>query len=189
MILCPEVESLTQSTAHYTDISPENRLSRNIIVPFVAISSVIIFAVIGFFGLSVAFPDGMNFELQKIDVYAGCELPVEYIMRAAALCQPVFWLIGLLFVSGYVMFENFFIGAFFAIQGAAFGIVLRLSSFSDPKTSLHWIALHTLLILIFVAFTAVCRTSKGALPPQDAFIYSLITAGIASMILVIASIL
>ncbi len=183
------MEILTQSTSHYTDISPENRLSRNIIVPFIAITSVIIFALLGFLIVPGAFPEGSAFQLEKIDVYAGCDLPAEYIMRAAALCQPVFLLTGLLFVSGYVMFERFFISVFFAVQGAAFGIVLHLSSLADPKTALHWITLHTLLILVFVAFTAVCRTSKGAIPPQDAFIYALITAGIASMILIIASIL
>ena len=49
--------------------------------------------------------------LQKLSPYAGCDLAVEYAVRAARLCRPVLFQLLICWLAAYVHFERWALGA------------------------------------------------------------------------------
>ena len=129
-----------------------------------------------------------SFTIQSFDPYAGCDLPVEYCVRAARLCLSTIGQLLLVWAAAYVQFEKPMLTLLFGMRGLCLGMALRLCLYAAAPAGV-WlcIGIHTLTSLIFLSLIFHIRTSDGIRPMPDSLTAMLIAGGFACGAVILSS--
>ncbi len=144
--------------------------------------SVLIFAASTLLGvwaasLLCAHMDGI-LHIQRISPYAGCDLAVEYAVRAARLCLPVLTQLFICWLAAYVRFDKILLASVFALRGCSFGMALHLCLLLGAEIPLIiCTAVHAGITVIFLMTVFHIRTEEGIRPLLDSITALLIAGG------------
>ena len=143
----------------------------------------------GLASLLVTSVDGV-LRIQRISPYTGCDLGVEYAVRAARLCLPVLVQLGICWLAAYVCFDRLLLCAVFAWRGTCFGLAMHLCLLLGAEFPLLLCAfLHAGISVLFLITVFHIRTETGILPLADSVTALLIAGGICSAAVILFSFL
>ena len=117
--------------------------------------------------------------IQYLFPYAGCDLAVEYAVRAARLCLPTLAQLLICWLAAYVSFDKILLAAVFALRGCSFGMALHLCLLLRAEIPLIiCTALHAGITVVFLTTVFHIRTEEGIRPLPDSITALLIAGGI-----------
>ena len=126
--------------------------------------------------------------LQRISPYTGCDLAVEYAVRAARLCRPVLFQLLVCWLAAYVHFERWALCFVFAVRGLTCGMALHLCILLEADTALLLSTLvYACISVIFLMTVFHIRTETGLRPLADSITALLIAGGACCTAVITAS--
>lgn len=156
--------------------------------------SVMIFAAATLFGVWMAsllrtHMDGV-LRIQRLSPYAGCDLTVEYAVRAARLCLPTLAQLFICWLAAYVSFDKILLAAVFTLRGCSFGMALHLCLLLCAEIPLIiCTAVHAGITVIFLMTVFHIRTEEGIRPLPDSITALLIAGGACCAAVIVSTFL
>ncbi len=156
--------------------------------------STLVFAIFTLFGAGLASVLDSGTEgilrIQRISPYTGCDLGVEYAVRAARLCLPVLAQLFICWLAAYVYFDRLLLCVVFALRGLCFGSAMHLCLlFGAEVPLLLCTLLHAGISVVFLITVFHIRTETGSRPLADSVTALLIAGGVCCTAVIMLSFL
>lgn len=165
-----------------------HRLGRDTASFLLSLIFVLLGAAFGYGIALLSFRDTVSLILTPADAYAGCQLPAEYAVRAAALTRPLLLETALMWISAYVSFEKPLLALLFGQRGFSIGAaVCTLASGTNTPLSALIPFAYTIITAIFLILTRCIRKEERTAPLSETAVYALIAGGIACAVLLLIS--